>query len=269
MGGEPTFVSIDDMDGAEWTVAAVGPNKRRLSESLVRRLQTRLAPGALLHFGQGKWYPGESLPRWALCCYWRTDGKPVWKDTSLIAAEGEQHGHTAEDAQRLVRGIADHLDVDSGWMVPAYEDPWHYLAKERHLPINVDPRNPKLEDAEERARLASVFERGLGAVTGFVLPLERQWWQGKPRWRSGPWPVRTDALFLLPGDSPLGLRLPLDALPYVPANLRNTPYPLDPTAPRDPLPDYPGRMAEPEIPRTGGHARTFTSKRRCARRRPM
>ncbi|HEY4309839.1 MAG TPA: transglutaminase family protein [Pirellulales bacterium] len=248
MGGEPTFVSIDDMDGDEWNIAAVGPTKRKLSEDLVRRLQAKFSPDALLHFGQGKWYPGEPLPRWALACYWRADGKPVWRDASLIAKEGKKYKNTVADAQQLVHRIAAHLQVESDWMVPAYEDPWHYLAKERHLPVNVDPRDPKLESAEERARLARVFERGLSAVTGFVLPLERQWWQGKPRWRSGPWPVRSDALFLLPGDSPLGLRLPLEALPYVPPAIRRGIHPLDPTAPREPLPDYPGRTAQPEIP---------------------
>ena len=251
MGGEPTFVSIDDPDGAEWTVAAVGVNKRRLSEDLVRRLQAKLAPDALLHFGQGKWYPGESLPRWALCCYWRPDGQPVWRDASLIAEEGRQYKHTTDDARRLLERLSAHLQIDPQWAVPAYEDPWHYLSKERHLPINLDPRDAKLEDHEERARLARVFERGLGAITGYVLPLERQWWQGKVRWRSGPWPVRSDALFLLPGDSPLGLRLPLDALPYAQASDLRTPYPLDPTAPRDPLPDHPGRTAQPEIPAAG------------------
>jgi uncharacterized protein (DUF2126 family)/transglutaminase-like putative cysteine protease len=248
MGGEPTFVSIDDMDGPEWTVAAVGPNKRRLSEQLVRRLQAQFAPHALLHFGQGKWYPGESLPRWALCCYWRADGQPVWSDPRLIAEDGCQYGHSADDAKRFVRSLAEHLEVDASWTVAAYEDPWHYLAKERHLPENLDPRDAKLEDAEERARLARVFERGLSAVAGYVLPLERQWWQGKARWRSGPWPVRSDALLLLPGDSPMGLRLPLDSLPYVPPASQRVTFPLDPTAPRAPLADYRGRIPQPEIP---------------------
>ncbi len=64
MGGEPTFVSIDDMDGAEWNMTAMGPNKRRLAGDLFVRLADRFASGPLLHYGQGKWYPGESLPRW-------------------------------------------------------------------------------------------------------------------------------------------------------------------------------------------------------------
>lgn len=247
MGGEPTFVSIDDMDGAEWNVAAVGPMKRKLSEQLIRRLQKVFAPDALLHFGQGKWYPGEPLPRWALACYWRADGQPIWEDADLIACEGEKYGHTTEDAANFVHHLAEELNVEAGWAVTAYEDIWHYLAKERRLPKNVDPRDSKLESAEDRARLAQVFERGVGEPVGFVLPLERQWWQGKARWRSGPWPVRSHALFLLPGDSPIGLRLPLDSLPHVEAGDMRYFGPLDPTAPRASLPNYPLRARQPRL----------------------
>ncbi len=51
MGGEPTFVSIDDMDGDEWKTAAFGPTKRKLAGNLLTRLKNRFAPGALLHYG--------------------------------------------------------------------------------------------------------------------------------------------------------------------------------------------------------------------------
>src|SRR3984885_9626582 len=112
MGGEPTFVSITDMEGAEWNTAALGPDKRRLSEQLIDRLRERFAKGALLHFGQGKWYPGEPLPRWALACYWRVDGQPLWRDPSLLAREGTpvtEYGPV--DAQRFSETLARRLGV--------------------------------------------------------------------------------------------------------------------------------------------------------------
>src|SRR4029077_4084896 len=98
MGGEPTFVSIDDMEGVEWKTAAVGPTKRRYAEDLVRRLQQRFAPGALLHYGQGKWYPGEPLPRWAFSIYWRRDHEPLWTNPDLIAPEATASKATIADA---------------------------------------------------------------------------------------------------------------------------------------------------------------------------
>ena len=236
MGGEPTFVSIDDMEGAEWTTAAVGVNKRRLSEELIKRLRTRFAPGGLLHYGQGKWYPGETLPRWALGCYWRKDGVPFWEDEKLIADTSRDYGHGVEHARKFSKQLAATLGVETKWIVPAYEDLAHYLLKEQRLPVNVAPNDPKLKDAEERKRMIHVFEKGLDQPTAFVLPLKSQMWQAKARWISGPWPVRPDRMYLLPGDSPVGLRLPLDALPWAPASQLPGFHPPDPMAPRDPLP---------------------------------
>ncbi|MDX1925064.1 MAG: transglutaminase family protein [Pirellulaceae bacterium] len=236
IGGEPTFVSIDDMDGAEWNTAAVGPDKRRLSEILIKRLRERFCPGALLHYGQGKWYPGESLPRWALACFWRKDGVPAWENPDLIADVNKNYGHTVRDAHAFANRLADLLEIRKRWIVPAYEDVAQFLIKEQQLPVNVDPRDPKLNDPEERARMARVFQRGVGAPVGFVVPLRRQWWQAQPRWTSGPWPVRSEKLFLLPGDSPIGLRLPIDSLPWAaPADLQPR-YEIDPLAPTEPLP---------------------------------
>ncbi len=239
MGGEPTFVSIDDMEGAEWNSAAVGPAKRRLSEELIKRLLHRFAPGGLLHYGQGKWYPGESLPRWSLACYWRRDGVPLWKNSNLIADIDRAGQQTLASAESFADRLAAHLQIDAECVQPAFEDPAIFLLKENTLPINVDPIDSKLEDAEERARLAAVFDRGLQNPIGFVIPLQRQWWQGRAIWVSGKWPTRRKRILVIPGDSPMGLRLPLDSLPYQPASYSTTFYPMDPTGPLPHLPPRP------------------------------
>jgi len=238
-GGEPTFVSMDDMEGAEWNADAVGPKKRGLSGQLIKRLRKHFAPGALLHYGQGKWYPGESLPRWALSCLWRTDGEPIWHDEKWIADEDRDYGYVFADAKRFAVALSGHLSIDARWMVPAYEDTYYYLWREERLPIDVNPWDPKLADPEERSRLARVFNRGLNKPTGIVMPLRRQWWQGKPRWQTGPWPVRPEKLFLLPGDSAIGLRLPMGTLPIGSQTSAQSVYPTDPFASRAPLPPSP------------------------------
>lgn len=245
-GGEPTFVSIDDMEGAEWNSAAVGPHKRKLSAELLKRLRTRFAPGGLLHYGQGKWYPGEQLPRWAMACYWRADGQPLWQDETLIADESRSYGFEYKACKRFAMKLAENLGVEPCWLMPAYEDVLYYMWKEQRLPINVSPLDSKVEDPEERARLAKVFTNGISKPVGLVMPLRRQWEQSQAtpaagkqpgyKWSSGPWPVRPEKLFLIPGDSPVGLRLPLDTLPHSgPADPLNW-VPDDPFMGRQSLP---------------------------------
>ena len=239
MGGEPTFVSIDDFESGEWNTDAVGPTKRALADTLIRRLRDRFAPGGFLHYGQGKWYPGESLPRWTFSLYWRRDGRPIWNDAALIAAEGTKTGAGPNEAERLLMGIADVLGVEPGLVTPAFEDPATWILKEANLPENVTPENSEIEDPEERHRISRVFARGLTEPTGFVLPIQRWQSQADPshRWRSERWRLRRKHLFLVPGDSPVGYRIPLGSLPYVPPS--SYPYTniADPTAPRDPLPE--------------------------------
>lgn len=214
MGGEPTFVSIDDMDGDEWQTEAVGPTKRKLAYDLLQRLKNRFTHGSLLHFGQGKWYPGEPLPRWAMTTYWRTDGEPVWSDESLLADVDRDYGHTANDAESFARELARQLSVSENHVLPAKEDLMYYAWKERRLPANVNVHDSKLESIEERERLARIFEQGITSNVGVVLPLRHIWWENTPYWLSGSWVVRSDEMFLVPGDSPMGYRLPLDSLLY-------------------------------------------------------
>mgnify|MGYP002621690295 CR=1 FL=1 len=255
MGGEPTFVSIDDMDGAEWNITAQGPHKRRLAGTLFRRMADRFATGPLLHFGQGKWYPGESLPRWVLGCHWRKDGEPIWNQRDLIAQDEVDYGLTEHDAQQFAYALADRLGVDPGLAIPGYEDVWYYLWKSRRLPVNVDPLQSNLKDEEERERLAKVFEQGLDKVVGYALPLKpRDGWSGVPRWESGPWFLRQENLFLTPGDSPMGLRLPLDSLPWVAEKDVAWHVERDPFAARNTLMPY-EQLAAATRPAWGGGGR--------------
>ena len=245
MGGEPTFVSIDDFESAEWNTDAVGPQKRALADTLIRRLRDRFAPGGFLHYGQGKWYPGETLPRWTFSLFWRHDGKPVWRDPALIATETPRADATAEAAGRFLAGFAERLGVDPDHVQATYEDPAEWILKEGDLPPNVTPEDSRLKDPEARARIARVFSRGLTNPSGFVLPVQR--WQAadrSSRWRSEFWRTRRGHLFLVPGDSPVGFRLPLGALPYVSPSAYPYTYPSDPTAPREALPDVHAQAAE-------------------------
>ncbi|NQW08400.1 MAG: transglutaminase family protein [Alphaproteobacteria bacterium] len=243
MGGEPTFISIDDLDDEEWNTAAVGPTKRKLADTLIRRLRQRFAPDGLLHYGQGKWYPGETLPRWSFELYWRGDGKPLWTSGDLIAGEDEKTGATTDDADRLLRAVARRLAVDENAVLRTYEDPIRFLDRESKLPNNVDPLDSKLDDPEERARLARVFDRGLDKPVAVALPL--QVWQAKDgdrRWMTEIWETRRGKLLLVPGDSPAGFRLPLGALPYVPPSSYPYYHPADPFEERPPLPDQDPRQ---------------------------
>ena len=232
MGGEPTFVSATDLEGEEWNTGAVGPTKKPLSEKLIRRLRTRFGPGGLLHFGQGKWYPGEPLPRWALGLYWRRDGIPVWERDELLASEETDYGFDHSDALALSEELTRQLDVDRKYLTPAFEDPVKFALRERELPINVDPKEYQLDDPQEREELLRVFNRGLSNPVGYVLPIERT----PSGWQSGLWMLRGRQLYLVPGDSPLGLRLPLESLPWLKPEDRDVLIPSDPTTRPAPLP---------------------------------
>ncbi len=236
LGGEPTFVSIDDFEAGEWNTDAIGPTKLAMSEKLIRRLKDRFGPGGLLHFGQGKWYPGEPLPRWALGLFWRRDGRPVWRGDGPPAG-AEPPAATAADALALMQRLAARLGVDPACAMPALEDPLHWIRAEGDLPANVELSD--IDDAGARATLRRAMAGGLSKPVGYVLPLRRATSKAEGEgWLSEAWRFRREQLFLLPGDSPIGFRIPLDALPAVPPDQYPHIVPLDPYAPRGPLPDY-------------------------------
>jgi uncharacterized protein (DUF2126 family)/transglutaminase-like putative cysteine protease len=239
MGGEPTFVAANDPDAAEWNTEALGPTKRAYAGRLLRRLADRFSPGAALQYTSGKQYPGEQLPRWALFSHWRTDGEPIWRDASLLAHDDDTGTATPEDAARFAQVLAEYLQLDPTFAVPAYEDIHYYLWREHRLPANVLAEDAKLRDPLERDRLARVFGHGVAGPVGSVLPLRRVRHNGSGRWQSGRWFVRGEHLFLIPGDSPIGLRLPLDSLPWASEEALEPELERDPFAPREPLPRPP------------------------------
>ena len=244
MGGEPTFVSEVSRDADEWNTEAVGPTKRQYADKLIRHLRERFAPDGLLHFGQGKWYPGEQLPRWAFALYWRGDDKPLWGNSDLIASETAT-GATLADAERFGTALAHAFELDPASAEPAFEDPATYVLQEAKLPDNLDPASNQLDDPLERRQMAQAFDRGLGKPVCMVLPVQLAQKQDsrhkgprrKYRWVTEKWKTRRGRLFLAPGDSAAGYRLPLTSLPY----LDEAEYPFivqrDPFATRPPLPE--------------------------------
>jgi uncharacterized protein (DUF2126 family) len=255
MGGEPTFVANSDRDAPEWNTDALGPTKRGFATELVHKLRQEYGQGGFLHFGQGKWYPGEQLPRWALNIYWRADQEPVWRNPALFTDERTPTHYTSADAQAFTALLASKLGVTGKHIQTAYEDSWYYLWRERRLPVNVDPFNSKLDDEMERARLRRVFEQKLDTPVGYVLPIKVAGYdeQYGAAWTTGPWFLRDERMYLMPGDSPMGLRLPLDSLPWV--SEADFPYLIeqDPSVLVGPLPSY-GTVAAKYAPGALGRA---------------
>jgi uncharacterized protein (DUF2126 family) len=214
MGGEPTFVAVDDMDGPEWNTVALGPRKRELGGQLFRRLWSQYGSGGFIHHGQGKWYPGEPLPRWVLACVWRRDGRPLWRNPRLLDDPLVPATRGPADARRFAVALAERLGVGEARLVPGYEDTFYHIWKERRIPSALPGKETSALDRDERARLARILETGLEQPVGFALPLLRMGSQG---WASSAWHFVAGRMFLIPGDSPMGLRLPLELQPWRPA----------------------------------------------------
>ncbi len=246
-GGEPTFVSIDDMDGPEWNTLAHGEDKRTLAGKLALKLKDHFAKGGLLHYGQGKWYPGEPLPRWAINIYWRVDGKPIWRDASLFSKEDAPDDYTAKEAELFARHLAMELRFPQACLIPAYEDVLSQINFEQNLPENIDPLTVDLKDSEDRRRLARLLETGLGAVVGFVMPIKPIETGKAGEWLTSKWPLKREHLYLLSGDSPMGLRLPLASLPWKLPKDVEPDFPIDTFAELASLSEYEKVSVKPSV----------------------
>lgn len=239
MGGEPTFVSIDDMESAQWNTDALGDDKLSLAKTLLLRLRDRYAQKGLLHYGQGKWYPGEEIPRWALGVFWRKDNEPLWNNPKLLARIDKDYKLEIKDAIRFGRYLCDLLSVSRRCCQPAYEDGFYYLMQEQNLPKNLDILAQKIKGNLDRRRLARLIDQGFTVPTGVVVPLERS--TGLPveedekTWRSSLWPMKRERITLIPGDSPMGLRLPLNDLPELAEKADKVRPQRDPFEPRNEL----------------------------------
>ncbi|MBY0442534.1 MAG: transglutaminase family protein, partial [Mycobacteriaceae bacterium] len=249
MGGEPTFVSIDDQVSEEWKTDADGPHKRQLASDLAARLKAAWAPQGLIQHGQGKWYPGEPLPRWQIGLHWRTDGQPLWSDTALLADPWPPESATPtiapgdNDYQVLAR-IAEGLGLPLTQVRPAYEDSLiRHLAQIR-MPSG-DPVAPKDDLGAETTsgddrELLTRLDDEMVSPAAFVLPLHRR--DDDLGWVSADWQLRRGRIVLLEGDSPAGLRLPLNSLSWRPPPVL---LDTDPTTIDDELCAEPGIADQP------------------------
>ncbi len=219
MGGEPTFVSVDDMESDEWNTTADGDHKRELSSSLAINLLYKFGKGGLLHHAQGKWYPGEPLPRWLIGIHWRKDGRPIWKDENLLASFSKEYELEETAPCLFLKSLSVKLGCDNSTIIPAYEDAFYFLWEEGKLPVDVDPLTYNKKDTILRKKLAEILKNGIGKEVGYVMPLATS----NGQWITNPWKFRNNDLLLIPGNSPIGLRLPLDSLP------KNPEVPSEPT----------------------------------------
>jgi uncharacterized protein (DUF2126 family)/transglutaminase-like putative cysteine protease len=229
MGGEPTFVAIDDQVAPEWTTEADGPHKRKLASVLTALLKSQWAPHGLVQRSQGKWYPGEPLPRWQIGVYWRRDGEPLWYDEALLADPwaGEPGTASPVAAEDLLSSVAEGLGLPGTQVRPAYEDPLARLSAAVRRPVGapVDPADDLESDtAHARAALLDRLEQSTGEPAAWVLPLHRR--EDDASWASADWRLRRGRIVLLEGESPAGLRLPLDSISW---------HPPRATIPADPL----------------------------------
>ena len=156
--------------------------------TLIRRLRDRFAPGGLLHYGQGKWYPGEQLPRWAFALLLARGRQPLWENDALVDREAPAKPADRADAERFSATLASGSISPSDCAMPAYEDPAHFLLMEQQAAAQCRSAATTSWTIRRSApALAQVFERGLGKPSGYVLPLQAWHSQGAAALGDGRW----------------------------------------------------------------------------------
>ncbi|MFD0988504.1 DUF2126 domain-containing protein [Mariniflexile jejuense] len=235
MGGEPTFISIDDMEGEEWNTEADGDHKRALAKNLAARLYDEFSENGIIHQAQGKWYPGEPLPRWNIELCWRKDGKAMWRNRNKnLFSVFSENAKLPKDADKLfLETLTSFLGITDKTIKPVYEDSFYFLWEEGKLPIDIDPTK---EDGNMliKNKLKEILKSGTTKPVGYIVPLNNY----KDKWFTCNWSFRRKHIFLIPGNSPIGLRLPLDSLLREPQQQEFPIFEPDQFSKQDELPQY-------------------------------
>ena len=212
-GGEPTFVP-HETSAAEWNVAALGPEKLLYARRLARQLAKSRFKGGVILQSFGKQYPNEPLPRWQVGIYRSRSGKALWNDLSKLRLDqAEVAASDPERPKSFIRQLAKSLGLKDT-ILPAYEDLEATLKRAASdEALQLLPRFSRSKGSfvsrplpeEAREKWSRFFE-----PAGWVLPLGHE----GEKWNTGEWNLpENDDVTLIPGDSPIGLRLPLARLP--------------------------------------------------------
>ena len=214
MGGEPTFVSVDDPDGAEWNTAALGPNKRRLAIELFNRLKRSTRRRACRISARASGIRASSCRAGRSTASGAATASRSGSNPALFADETQDRGVDGRRGQRISRrrrrAARRARRSTCSPRTKTCSTTCGASAACRRTSIR-STRASKIR--MERERLRSVFEQGLDNVVGHVLPIARE--VDGERWRTGPLVPARERCYLMPGDSPMGYRLPLDSQPWV------------------------------------------------------
>ncbi len=240
MGGEPTFVSVDNRDDPQWVTEALGEEKLKKGWELLTRLRKCFSPGSIAQAGQGKWYGGEPLPRWSLNSFWRPDGEPVWAHENLLANPTESGQTPPHAAKALLEKLGQELGLSPSRILPAYESNVGFpLSPAVPSPVLQEPEIQPIPVRGRKKRTKKSPKEEVPQIIGWVLPVT--WSLEQEGWVSEAWKFEKDPsmgrILLFEGDSPMGYRLPLNDLPQG-KPLETVPFPRDTFENLPPLPTY-------------------------------